>query len=256
MDGQRSGPTPRSISPTTAFEGDESAIEPGGGCQLSHQPRGVESGAENARADARRLGLAWWSMAGVLLLARFLLPHAVPAVEAYAWWDSLRWLAEIWVVIGVVTLAVHRAKLNVLLTRPLQVAVLLLLGGTMVAHLAPILPDLYPLANWSMYTTSASEVRYTEFLLLSEDEVVGEVPFDQVVPAMPVRAFVDLLDQWVARHEAGDPAAGQVIADTMQTFIRALGDPRVDGVEVRSCIVQEPTGPDSSRCERVLIVDR
>lgn len=220
----------------------------------------IGHGPPTARHGPRLLGGRagiWPAVTAILLAARFGLDGFAPGLTAAHWYEGMKWVTEIWIVAGLMAWVVRSAAGRERLQGVQGHLVRTLLVVATIVHLVPLIPHTYPFAHWSMYTVPAREIVYSEVRLVSgTGDDLGPLPIADLVPGRPARAFSDLLDDWLDRVDSGELGARGVLAEAMHGFLQRIDDPVVAGVEIRRCIVSDPTPQRPAACRRAMVVRR
>ena len=211
-----------------------------------------EAGPQRA---VRPLDVLWLVLTVGLLGVAILGPVVAPGLTQASGWGFARWVIELVVIAGLLWFAIGRVRFAQVLDVPQRIVVVVLVVGLLGAQFVPTRPDVYPFTHWSMYTSPAETVTYTDYVLLDGDDEAGRLPVADIVPSAP-RGFTSQLDGQVRAAEEGDTEARQVVTTTIGRLLDEYGGPAVDTVEVRWCEVHGARSNLQTGCERALAVPR
>ncbi|MFA9428629.1 hypothetical protein [Egicoccus sp. AB-alg2] len=206
--------------------------------------------------SASRFWIAWWALGIVALVGLVVVPLILDVSGGVSVPRFNRWLVEVWLVTGLVALVVRRLRPFDLWNRTQKVVFTGLAVGVLVAQLSPISLPIYPFSDWAMYTEPAAEVPYPAFVMLADGAEVGHLPIADLVPNVLGREIMDRFGELSVRAEEGDTGAEQAITKLLHRLLDAHGDPDVDAVEARSCLVAGTGIARHTDCRTVLVVQR
>jgi hypothetical protein len=207
------------------------------------------------RKGLERLAIGSWAAVALFLLLLHVVAPRMGLDNQSLLRRGISQLSQVWIVAGIVAWAIRPLfPLRRLVTsmHPVQrVLVGAIITMLFVAQYAPV-ADRYPFVRWSLYTVQSNSEDYLEFRMLAGGSPIGHVPFRQLVPTNASRAFMSRLGTLVTRVQEGDATARRKLEEILAAFIAELGDPNVDGVEVRECRVEEPTAEQPAKCEAIM----
>jgi hypothetical protein len=197
----------------------------------------------------------WAAVALLLLLLKVGAPQ-MGIEEQSLLMRAITQLSQVWIVGGIVGWAIRPLFPLRRWVTSINLVQRVVVGGIgamfIVAQYAPV-KDPYPFVEWSLYTVPTNDVSFMEYRMLSGDTALGHVPFVDLVPGAS-RTFMGTLSNLVRRAEEGDATARRTVEDVLATYIAELDDPRVDGIEVRECHVEDPTAEQPAECRALMAV--
>jgi hypothetical protein len=209
-----------------------------------------------SRQGLARLAVGSWAVVAIFLLLLNALAPRMGLAQQSLLRRGISTLPQVWIVAGIVVWAVQPLfPLRRLVTsmNPVQRVLVAAIGMMLfVAQYAPV-KDPHPFVQWSLYTVPSETEIFFDFRMLAGGSPRGHLPFEELVPTAS-RAFMGSLGNLVRRVEQGDATARREVEEILATYIAELGDPTVDGVEVRECSVKEPTAEQPAQCKVIMTV--
>ena len=116
--------------------------------------------------------------------------------------------------------------------------------------------DSYPFVQWSMYTGSMDSVAFGESRMVFADGTVRPLPLrgDAQLSKEP-RVIGDRLLELASDAASGDSLSAEILDQTLRALVADVRGPAPEKVEIRRCVVEEPTRTVSCEIEAEVAIE-
>jgi hypothetical protein len=214
--------------------------------------------ADDPRAGRRfgAIGVGrWLAVATFLVAASWLLVLTGGRGRTSTW--TVTTIAELWLLGGLVAVALRSTTISARLRAcgPVRTGALAVLGVLLLLGQHARGVDLWPFTRWDMYSQPFTGQVFVEINGVVDGNRVGALPLDQVLPMAAPRTFLGPLFELTQRATRGDLAASEALDATLTLLGERAGWEPGTQIEVRRCLVRQPTETNPARCEVVHVVE-
>ena len=174
--------------------------------------------------------------------------------------SRVRRLLEVWLLIGVLGIALHdypRRRAEAEGGAPAMALAVILLGGLLYGqYVGPGGRQTYPVTDWGMYTTPVAAVSFLTFDVALDDGTSVPLPISQAVPTASPRAFMQGLRPHASAASNGSEADQRIVSDAVTAIVAAAEIEDAVAVTIRRCsVTSEPDGGvGMPNCDDLLLV--
>lgn len=209
-----------------------------------------QSATTTRRADRKRSPFRTWLLGVIVLLAIRLVGGLVPIAGASGWLWITR-ISEAWLVGGLLLWALSAFPAKEIFKAigvGRTVVVVALTASMFMGQYIQI--DSYPFVQWSMYTGSMNRVTFGESRMVFADGSVSPLPLrDDALLSKEPRVIGDRLLGLASDAASGDSLSAEILDQTVRALVADIRGPAPEKVEIRRCVVEEPTPTGTVSCE-------
>lgn len=201
-------------------------------------------------ANRRRSPFRTWLLGAMVLLLIRLVGGVVPLADASGWLWITR-IGEAWLVGGLLLWALSALPAREIV-RTIGVGRTMVVAGLTVSMFLGqyIQIDSYPFVQWSMYTGPMERVAFGDSRMVFADGTTSPLPLrDEAQLAKEPRVIGDRLLGLASDAASGDTRSADILNQTVRALVAGLPGPAPEKVEIRRCVVEEPTPTRTMSCE-------